>query len=94
VDSPAAVADRVDASYRPPFPAPEYDRRLAATRRAMTERGIDLLPVADPANIDRLTGYDARSRYVPRLLLVETDDASHRLGPATGPNSLREWRSI
>lgn len=93
MDSPAAVADRVDASYRPPFPAPEHDRRLAATRRAMTERGTDLLPDADPANIDCLTGYDARSCYVPRLLHVETDDTPRRIGPATGTNLLREWRS-
>ena len=43
-----------------PFERAEYDARIAKTRRAMTERGIDLLIVTDPSNMAWLTGYDGR----------------------------------
>lgn len=41
-----------------PFPAEEYDRRLAAVRDRMRERGIDLLLVSNTSNWAYVTGYD------------------------------------
>ena len=82
------TADRMDACYGPPFPAAEYDRRLAATRRAMADRGIDVLLVTDPANMNYLTGYDAWSFYVHQLLLVETDGAPYWVGRASDTNGV------
>ena len=86
--SPVTVADKVDTSYMPPFPASEFDRRLAETRRAMAEHAIDVLLVADPANLNYLTGYDAWSFYVPQFLLVEMDGAPHWIGRASDTNGV------
>lgn len=83
MDSFAADTDLVDAAYKPPFPAAEYNGRLAATRRAMVGHGIDILLVTDPANINYLTGYDAWSFYVHQLLLVEMDGDPHWIGRAS-----------
>ncbi len=52
------------------FTREEYAQRLAATRRAMEERGIDLLIVSDPSNMAWLTGYDGWSFYVHQAVLV------------------------
>ena len=41
----------------------------------MSERGLDLLIVADPANMNYLTGYDGWSFYTPQCVVVSlTDD--------------------
>ena len=40
------------------FPREEYDERRRKVRQAMVERGIDLLYVTSPRNINYLTGYD------------------------------------
>ena len=42
----------------PPFPADEFEDRLARTRAEMGKQGIDLLFVTSPPNITWLTGYD------------------------------------
>lgn len=52
------------------FPASEYQERLKKVRHRMAERGIDVLLVTDPANMNYLTGYDAWSFYVHQLLVV------------------------
>ncbi|MCP3392283.1 Xaa-Pro peptidase family protein [Bradyrhizobium sp. CCGB12] len=52
------------------FPRTEYLRRLAAVKLEMGHRGIDALVVNNPRNITYLTGYTARSAYVPQALLV------------------------
>lgn len=52
------------------FTKEEYQNRLAKTKKAMEERGIDVLLVTDPANMNYLTGYDAWSFYVHQLLIV------------------------
>ena len=88
MDSVTTADNLADASYMPPFPAEEYDRRLAATRSAMAEGGIDLLLVTDPANINYLTGYDAWSFYVYQVLLVEADGAPHWIGRASDANGV------
>jgi ectoine hydrolase len=43
------------------FTHAEFAERLARTRRAMEAKGIDLLIVSDPSNMNWLTGYDANS---------------------------------
>ncbi|MBL3687534.1 M24 family metallopeptidase [Leucobacter zeae] len=48
----------------------EFGRRLAAVKSAMTDRALDALIVADPANIYYLTGYNAWSFYTPQVLFV------------------------
>src|SRR5256885_3896693 len=52
------------------FPDEEYARRLEKTRARMTETGVDVLLVTDPANMNYLTGYDAWSFYVPQAVIV------------------------
>lgn len=52
------------------FERSEYAARLAATRRAMDEAGIELLVVTDPSNMAWLTGYDGWSFYVHQCVVV------------------------
>ena len=40
------------------FTLAEFHRRIARTRAAMQDRGIDTLIVSDPSNMNWLTGYD------------------------------------
>ena len=47
-----------------PFSTAEYERRLAKTRAAMADAGLDALFVTDPSNQAWLTGYDGWSFYV------------------------------
>ncbi len=42
----------------PAFTRAEYDRRLAKTRTAMADAGLDALFIQDPSNITWLTGYE------------------------------------
>ena len=53
-----------------PFTRAEYDQRLARTRSAMAERGLDAIFVTDPSNMHWLTGYDGWSFYVHQGVLV------------------------
>ncbi|MGE0847443.1 MAG: M24 family metallopeptidase, partial [Flavobacteriaceae bacterium] len=53
-----------------PFSREEYAARLAATRSAMREAGIDTLIVSDPSNMAWLTGYDGWSFYVHQAVVV------------------------
>ncbi|WP_210544436.1 ectoine hydrolase DoeA [Rhodoferax sp. PAMC 29310] len=53
-----------------PFQPAEYAQRLAKTRAAMAQRGIELLIVTDPTNMAWLTGYDGWSFYVHQCVLV------------------------
>ncbi|MFA5539730.1 MAG: ectoine hydrolase DoeA [Gemmobacter sp.] len=52
------------------FTLSEYETRLASTRKAMEERGVDLLIVSDPSNMAWLTGYDGWSFYVHQAVIV------------------------
>jgi len=40
------------------FPKTEYERRVAATQRAMAAAGIDVLLISNTGNLGYLTGYD------------------------------------
>ena len=52
------------------FSQEEYDRRLAKTRKAMQQRGIDVMICTEPANMAWLTGYDGWSFYVHQCVVV------------------------
>ncbi|MGY4230310.1 ectoine hydrolase [Bradyrhizobium sp. USDA 4503] len=52
------------------FPRTEYLRRLQAVKAQMVQRDIETLVVTFERNINYLTGYRARSAYVPQALLV------------------------
>lgn len=52
------------------FTREEYASRLDKTRRAMEAKGVDLLIVADPSNMNWLTGYDGWSFYVHQCVIV------------------------
>jgi len=56
------------------FEASEYHSRQQKTRAAMVSKGIDLLLVTDPANMNWLTGYDAWSFYTHQCVVIGTDD--------------------
>ncbi len=57
----------------PKFSRAEYAARLDATRQAMAARGVDLLIVTDPSNMNWLTGYDGWSFYVHQCVIVPPD---------------------
>ncbi|MFS4582439.1 M24 family metallopeptidase [Phaeobacter sp. C3_T13_0] len=56
-----------------PFERSEYQQRLAKTRAAMAEAGLDVLFVTDPSNQAWLTGYDGWSFYVHQGVIVTLD---------------------
>ncbi len=55
------------------FSAAEYDARIASTRTAMENAGIEVLIVSDPSNMAWLTGYDGWSFYVHQCVVVALD---------------------
>ena len=57
----------------PPFETGEYQARLAKAKASMAEKGIEVLLVTDPANMNYLSGYDAWSFYVHQALIVASD---------------------
>lgn len=52
------------------FEPAEYVRRLASTQAEMAKRGLDLLVVTTPENINYLSGYAGWSFYTSQALLV------------------------
>ncbi|NQW00827.1 MAG: ectoine hydrolase DoeA [Rhodospirillales bacterium] len=52
------------------FSRQEYAARIAKTRTAMNEAGIELLIATDPSNMGWLTGYDGWSFYTHQCVLV------------------------
>ncbi|MGY3573105.1 M24 family metallopeptidase [Bradyrhizobium sp. USDA 4504] len=55
------------------FPRSEYLRRIAAVKAEMAKQGVDALVVNNVRNITYLTGYLAKSAYVPQGLIVCTN---------------------
>jgi ectoine hydrolase len=53
-----------------PFTRAEYAERLAKTRQAMAEAGVEVLFTCDPSNMAWLTGYDGWSFYVHQGVIV------------------------
>ena len=56
------------------FNKEEYSRRIRKTQESMDRKGIELLLVMDPANMNYLTGYDGWSFYVHQGVIVSLDD--------------------
>lgn len=52
------------------FPRAEYLRRLSAVKAEMKRRDIDVVLVTAPSNITYLSGYTAKSAYIPQGLVV------------------------
>ncbi|WP_186578617.1 M24 family metallopeptidase [Aquibacillus kalidii] len=57
-----------------PFDIVEYQNRLCKTKERMSERGIEVLLITDPANMNYLSGYDAWSFYVHQMLVIIIDE--------------------
>jgi ectoine hydrolase len=57
------------------FSQSEYDRRIRRTREMMDHRGMEVLLVVDPANMNYLTGYDGWSFYVHQGVILSLDAA-------------------
>lgn len=55
------------------FDVSEFKERLEKTKRSMVEKGIEVLIVTDPANMNYLTGFDGWSFYVHQGLIVAND---------------------
>jgi ectoine hydrolase len=55
------------------FTRDEFHQRVAKTRAAMQEHGVDLLIVTDPSNMNWLTGYDGWSFYVHQCVVLGLD---------------------
>ncbi len=55
------------------FSTNEYLDRIANVKSAMQAKGIEILVICDPANMNYLTGYDGWSFYVPQAVLVIDD---------------------
>jgi ectoine hydrolase len=55
------------------FTRHEFDARVAKTQAAMADKGIDLLIVSDPSNMNWLTGYDGWSFYVHQAVILPID---------------------
>lgn len=58
------------AQEHAPFSRIEYDRRIAKTRAAMQQAGVEVLLVTDPSNQAWLTGYDGWSFYVHQAVVL------------------------
>lgn len=56
-----------------PFSLKEYKNRVNETKIRMARKGIDVLLVTDPANMNYLSGYDGWSFYVDQLVAVFLD---------------------
>ena len=55
------------------FTLQEYSTRLENVKKRMSEKGMDLLILTDPSNMNYLTGYDGWSFYVPQGVIVSLD---------------------
>tara|TARA_B100000676_G_scaffold310530_1_gene377415 strand:+ start:6175 stop:7356 length:1182 start_codon:yes stop_codon:yes gene_type:complete len=62
-----------DLPFGLPFTLEEYEQRIARTKAAMAEAGIDLLMVTSPENIYWLTGYRTTGYYVYQIFLLPLD---------------------
>ena len=52
----------------------EYKERIRKTKERMIQKGIDVLLITDPANINYLSGYDGWSFYVHQMLVLIIDE--------------------
>ena len=73
----------------PAFTQAEYDRRLAKTRSAMSQAGLDCLVIEDPSNISWRTGYEGWSFYVHQGALIFLDSDPVWWGRSQDANGAR-----
>lgn len=52
----------------------EYQTRIRKTKERMALKGIEVLLITDPANMNYLSGYDGWSFYVHQMLIVINDE--------------------
>lgn len=72
------------------FSVDEYRKRIHKTKESMKEKGIDLLVISQPANMNYLSGYDGWSFYVHQCLLLHLDqDEPIWLGRGMDANGAR-----
>jgi Xaa-Pro aminopeptidase len=71
------------------FEEAEFDTRLERTRDRMAGAGFDALLLADPANMNYLSGYDSWSFYVHQLLVVGPSGSPTWVGRQMDANSAR-----
>jgi len=55
------------------FTLQEYAARINKVKKSMSEKGLDLLIISDPSNMNYLTGYDGWSFYVPQGVIVSLE---------------------
>ncbi|MBM4763279.1 M24 family metallopeptidase [Bacillus sp. B15-48] len=56
------------------FGTSEYQERIRKTKESMSQKGIEVLLITDPANMYYLSGYDAWSFYVHQMLVIIDDE--------------------
>lgn len=56
-----------------PFETAEYQSRLAAVRKSMAQRGMDLLLISEPENMYYLTGYFTTAYWGVQTLAIPLD---------------------
>lgn len=56
------------------FGTAEYQDRIRKTKERMASKGIEVLLITDPANMNYLSGYDGWSFYVHQMLIVINDE--------------------
>ncbi len=56
------------------FTKQEYMERVKKTKQSMQEKGMDLLIISHPANMNYLTGYDGWSFYVHQCLVISLEE--------------------
>ena len=56
------------------FGTAEYQERIRKTKERMAAKGIEVLLITDPANMNYLSGYDGWSFYVHQMLIVINDE--------------------
>lgn len=68
------------------FTRAEFEARIAKTRAAMADRGLEVLIVTDPSNMNWLTGYDGWSFYVHQCVVLTGDGEPIWFGRAQDAN--------
>ncbi|WP_040209041.1 M24 family metallopeptidase [Neobacillus jeddahensis] len=56
------------------FSTYEYKERIRKTKERMMQKGIEVLLITDPANMNYLSGYDGWSFYVHQMLVLIIDE--------------------
>jgi len=71
------------------FEISEYRRRIEKTRKAMAERGVELMIIVDPSNMAWLTGYDGWSFYVHQCVLLAPEGEPVWIGRGQDANGAK-----